>query len=208
MNNLLILGVGPHAIEMVRIVERINEVSPTWNLLGHIARDEDSVDPVGSLFDIPVLGKREVIDEYSDSYLAFEHDFLDPVDVPRERWASLVDPACFLSPGSSIGAGCVLYPRCFVGSNARLGDRAFVLSGSIINHDDTLEDSVSVAGGVMIAGSVSVERGCYLGQGCNIRQMVRVGAGSLIGMGAVVLDDVAPNSVMVGNPARRLRDRR
>jgi len=30
---------------------------------------------------------------------------------------------------------------------------------------------------------------------------------SLIGMGSVVLRDVEPDSVMVGNPARRLRER-
>ena len=30
---------------------------------------------------------------------------------------------------------------------------------------------------------------------------------ALIGMGAVVIRDVPPNSIMVGNPARRLKDR-
>jgi acetyltransferase-like isoleucine patch superfamily enzyme len=64
-----------------------------------------------------------------------------------------------------------------------------------------------MASGVVLAGSVHVEGGCYLGQFCTVRQQVRIGRGSLVGMGAVVLRDVPPNSVMVGNPARRLRDR-
>jgi acetyltransferase-like isoleucine patch superfamily enzyme len=52
-----------------------------------------------------------------------------------------------------------------------------------------------------------VEAGCYLGQGCTVRQELRIGAGSLVGMGAVVVRDVPPGSVVAGNPARRLRDR-
>jgi len=36
---------------------------------------------------------------------------------------------------------------------------------------------------------------------------VRIGRGSLIGMGAVVVKDVVPDSVIIGNPGRKLRDR-
>src|SRR5438477_614422 len=37
-----------------------------------------------------------------------------------------------------------------------------------------------------------------------IRQRGRVGTGALVGMGAVVLSDVEPGAVVVGNPARVL----
>ena len=63
------------------------------------------------------------------------------------------------------------------------------------------------ASGVTLDGYVHVEPDCYLGQGCNCRQCVRIGRGSLVGMGAMVTRDVAPNSVMIGNSARKLRDR-
>jgi len=45
-----------------------------------------------------------------------------------------------------------------------------------------------------------------LGSGAIIRNGISIGANSIIGMGAVVLKDVKPNSVMVGNPARFLRE--
>ena len=59
-----------------------------------------------------------------------------------------------------------------------------------------------------LAGAVHVEEGCYLGQTCSGRQHLRIGKGSLIGLGAVVIKDVPPNCVMVGNPARKLKDRK
>jgi acetyltransferase-like isoleucine patch superfamily enzyme len=60
----------------------------------------------------------------------------------------------------------------------------------------------------MLAGEIHVEADCYLGQSCTVRQKLRIGRGSMVGMGAVVIADVEPNSVMVGNPARKLRERR
>jgi len=75
----------------------------------------------------------------------------------------------------------------------------------VVNHDDVIEDRVTLATNAVLAGEVHVEEGCYLGQCCSVKQKVRIGRGSIIGMGAVVTTDVQSNSVMVGNPARRLR---
>jgi len=74
-----------------------------------------------------------------------------------------------------------------------------------VNHDDVLGDRVIMASGACLAGGVRVGHGCYLGQSCTVRQRLTIGERSLIGMGAVVISDVEPGSVMVGNPARFLR---
>ena len=39
MRDLLILGTGVHALEMVEIVERVNRAAATWNLIGLITAD-------------------------------------------------------------------------------------------------------------------------------------------------------------------------
>jgi acetyltransferase-like isoleucine patch superfamily enzyme len=101
----------------------------------------------------------------------------------------------------------VIYPHCFVGARAEIGDFLFCLSGSVINHNDIIEDRVTLTSGVVLAGDVHVEEGCYLGQSSTVRELLRIGKGSIIGMGAVVLHNVPPNSVVVGNPARRLGTR-
>ncbi len=153
-----------------------------------------------------VLGTYAALADYGSASFAMEYGCGQP-DIPRERIISLVAPTAFVAHTAQMGAGCVIYPGCFVGHNAELGDRVFALSGAVINHDDHLENDVTVCTNVSLAGFVYVEAGCYLGQACNVRQYLRIGKGSLIGMGSVVLHDVPPNSVMVGNPARRLRER-
>ncbi len=206
MRNLLILGTGPHACEMVDIVHRVNLAEQTWNLLGFIAKDQKTV---GREFNgYKVIGTLDDLGRHPDACLTTDCDGPNWAgDVPRERFVSLIDPSVFVSRTATIGAGCVLYPGCIVGHNATLGDFVFCLSGCTINHDDVIDDCVTVASRVTLAGAVHVESGCYMGQSCTVRQFLKIGKGSLVGMGAVVVKDVPPNSVMVGNPATKLKDR-
>jgi sugar O-acyltransferase (sialic acid O-acetyltransferase NeuD family) len=202
VRDLLILGVGVHAAEMAEIVERLQ---PQWRLLGFLAQEGQ---PFGEpLNGYPVLGTLDRLPEYPDAGLVPAFPWPRSLPVPRERLVSLIDPTVFVSRTAAIGAGCVLYPHCFVGLNARIGDGAFCLSGCQINHDTVLEEGVVLASGASVAGSVHIEADCYLGQACTVRQELRIGKGSLIGMGAVVVKDVPPNSVIVGNPGQRVRDR-
>lgn len=206
MKDLIILGTGPHAQEMADIIEQINRAQPTWNLLGALAAPAQA-DLVGRALDnLAVLGTVTDLSRYPEACFAAEFGS-DSSDCPSQRLVSLVAPSAFVARTARIGAGCVIYPGCFIGHNARLGDRVFCLSSATINHDNHLEDNVSLCSHVSLAGCVHVEAGSYLGQACTVKQYVRIGRDALIGMGSVVLADVPANSVMVGNPAHKLRDR-
>lgn len=205
MRDLLILGTAVHAAEMAEIVERVDRVQPTWRLLGFLSAEAKHVGEQQNGY--PVLGTLDELPRYPEACLVPAYPWPQSLALPRERLVSLVDPTVFVSRTATVGVGCVLYPHCFVGLNARIGDGAFCLSGCLINHDTVLEDRVVLASGASLAGSVHVEADCYLGQACTVRQELRIGRGSLIGMGAVVVKDVPPNSVIVGNPGQRVRDR-
>jgi sugar O-acyltransferase (sialic acid O-acetyltransferase NeuD family) len=208
MKDLIILGTGVHSLEMVEIVARVNGVAPTWNVLGFIASEKAAGQVGRQLVGLPVLGTAARIADYPDACFVPGNEYRESFPFAAERLVSLIDPSTFVSPAARIGRGCVLYPHCFIGHNAVLGDLVFALAGCVINHDAVLEDKVVLASAVTLAGGVHVESDCYLGQSCTIRQHLRIGRGSLIGMGAVVVKDVPPNSVMIGNPAGKLRDRK
>lgn len=206
MRDLLILDTGVHTQEMVEIVERVNRATPTWKLLGYITRDEKQVGQI--LNGVPVVGTPSDLSRYPTAGLVpgNEGSWKQREDLPRHQLVSLIDPSVFVSRTAKIGVGCVFYPGCYIGLNAKIGDFVFCLSGGVINHDDVIENGVVMASGVTLAGVVHVEPDCYLGQSCTIRQNLKIGRHSLIGMGAVVVNDVPPNSVMAGNPARKIRD--
>ncbi len=186
VRDLVILGDGPHAHEMKSIVDRINRAAPTWRLLDRLPSSEADQDRC---------------------FVAFDHGFASPPDIVRGRWATLVDPSCFIAPTAAIESGCVLYPNCFVGHQARLHERVFCLAGAVINHHAIIGPHATLCSGACLAGHVEVGSRAYLGQGCNIRQKVKLGDDCFVGMGAVVLHDVAPGFVVAGNPAKELGPR-
>src|SRR5438270_12670005 len=141
---LIILGTGVHAAEMAEMVERVNGSAPVWELLGLLS-DKDPLP--AEAYGLPVLGAA-ALEEYPEAALAPAFGWPRALGVLRERLVSLVDPSCFVSRTAALGAGCVLFPHCCVGLNARLGEEVFCLSGSILNHDNVLEDRVVVASGV------------------------------------------------------------
>lgn len=205
MQNLIILGVGVHALEMAEIVDRVNVREPRWRLLGYLSADGKHSGE--TLNGRPVLGSAEDLNRFPNVCFVPAFGWPASAAVPRERLVSLIDPSCFVSRTARVGLGCVLYPNCYVGLNASIGDYVFCLSACIINHDDVIEDRTTLASNVTLAGHVRVESGCYLGQSCTIKQNRRIGRGSTVGMGAVVVKDVPPSSVVAGNPARPLPHR-
>ncbi len=111
-----------------------------------------------------------------------------------------------VAPGASIWYNAVLrgdVERIEIGASTNIQD------GAILHGDPgqptILEDFVTV-GHRAVVHSAHIERGCLVGIGAIVMDGVRVGAGSIIGAGAVVTKDVPPLSLVVGVPAKRLRD--
>jgi sugar O-acyltransferase (sialic acid O-acetyltransferase NeuD family) len=205
MRDLFILGITPHAVELAEMVARMNDQGAVWNLLGFVSPDAAAFGD--QLAGLPIITYTEALERSPDAALTPTYEWPNKADLPRNRLVSLIDPSAVIASSAQIGLGCVIFPHCYVGAYARIGDFLFCLAGSVINHNVVIEDCVTVTSGAVLAGDVHVEADCYLGQSSVVREQVRIGEGSLLGMGCVVLHNVAPNSVMVGNPARRLSAR-
>ncbi|NES08203.1 MAG: gamma carbonic anhydrase family protein [Okeania sp. SIO2F4] len=90
-----------------------------------------------------------------------------------------------------------------------IGDHSNVQDGAVLHGDPgiptVLEDCVTV-GHQAVIHSAYIERGCLIGIGAVILNGVRVGAGSMIGAGSIVTKDVPPSSLVVGVPAKKVRE--
>jgi carbonic anhydrase/acetyltransferase-like protein (isoleucine patch superfamily) len=132
-------------------------------------------------------------------------------------------PAPDLSAAAFIAANATVLGQVTIGQGASIwynavvrGDVEAIAIGACTNIQDgavlhadpgqptILADHVTV-GHRAVVHAAHVESGCLIGIGAVILDGVRVGSGSIIGAGAVVSKDVPPRSLMVGVPAKCLR---
>lgn len=111
-----------------------------------------------------------------------------------------------IAQGVSIWYGAILrgdVEEIVVGACTNIQD------GAILHGDPgkptILEDHVTV-GHRAVIHSAYVERGSLIGIGAIVLDGVRVGAGSIIGAGAVVTKDIPPRSLVLGIPAKVIRE--
>jgi len=106
-----------------------------------------------------------------------------------------------------VGEGGLFCGNTIVTSNARIGRFFHANIYSYVAHDCVFGDFVTFAPRVCCNGNVHIEDHAYIGTGAVIKQgslekPLRIGAGAIVGMGAVVTKDVPAGAVVVGNPAR------
>ena len=119
---------------------------------------------------------------------------------------SVVIGQVLLAAGASIWYGAVVRGDI---ERIEIGKCTNIQDGAILHGDPgkptILEDYVTV-GHRAVVHSAYIERGSLIGIGAVVLDGVRVGSGSIVGAGAVVSKDVPPLSLVVGVPAKPLRD--
>jgi carbonic anhydrase/acetyltransferase-like protein (isoleucine patch superfamily) len=112
----------------------------------------------------------------------------------------------------SLGEGASIWHTAVVRADIEkimIGNYTNVQDGAILHGDvaqlTILEDYVTV-GHRAVIHSAHIKRGCLIGIGAIVLNGVTIGEGSIIGAGCVVTKDVEPYSLMVGIPARKLRE--
>jgi acetyltransferase-like isoleucine patch superfamily enzyme len=119
-----------------------------------------------------------------------------------------------IGPGTTIGSYSCVDPDVTVGARVSVQTRCYITGGTVV------EDDVFVGPGVTLTNDNTMNRhgpekefegpmlrrACRVGGGSTICPGVEIGEEAFVAAGAVVAADVAPRAVVVGVPARQLRE--
>ncbi|WP_026425894.1 NeuD/PglB/VioB family sugar acetyltransferase [Actinokineospora inagensis] len=204
---LLLVGAGGLAREVLAAARALPGEFKTIGML------DDNPERHGSEVDgVPVLGPTGLVHELTDALVLVcvaspvrpdgRATVVRRLDLPAERYATLVHPAASVAPGVELGEGTVLLAGTVITAPQRVGAHVLTMPHVLFTHDDSVADFVTCAGRAALAGAVTVAESAYLGAGSLVRQDVRIGARAVLGMGAVALSDVPDGETWVGVPAR------
>lgn len=149
---------------------------------------------------------------------AFVHRLADVADCDIGRGTRIWQFVVIIA-GARVGEDCNLCSHVLVEGDVVIGNRVTVKSGVQLWDGLRVADDVFIGPNVTFTNdlfprsrvrpeSFAVTRigsGASIGAGAVILPGVSIGEGAMVGAGAVVTRDVAPGSVVVGNPARHVR---
>jgi sugar O-acyltransferase (sialic acid O-acetyltransferase NeuD family) len=210
--SLVIIGTGGNAYDILDIVAALNDSCQEWKIIGFL----DDHRPADSEYlGFPVLGPIRCAAHWQEhcfinaigsdkSYLR-RPEILASTGLSLDQFATLIHPAASVSAHAHIGRGVYINYGVSVGGGVVIGNHVSLGPRCIIGHDTTIEDYAIVAPGAVISGYVEIGPNTYIGAAASIRQKLRIGEQALVGMGAVVVKEVAAGTTVVGNPASPLR---
>ena len=207
---LIILGAGGHARVLIASLKPGHA-----GILGIAERSGSGI--TGEVLGIPIIGDDESVLRYSpqDVQLVNGVGHVSSAEPRRAlfekfsalgyRFATVLHPTAFVSADVCLGEGAQAMAGAVIQPGAVIGKNSIVNTNASVDHDCRIADHVHICPGSTLSGAVRVGEGTLVGAGAVVIQGVEIGAQCVIAAGAVVIHDVSAHARVAGVPARIMK---
>lgn len=209
LQSLILWGYSPFT-EIYELIKDINEVSPTFEVIGIL---DDNKDTHGTIVDgIEVLGALELSHKFenvkfvncigSHKTRITKYKIINRINLPNHLFETLIHPSAKVYSSAKVEQGCIIHTGVVIFNDSVLKPHVEILANSIIGAKNIVSEGAMVTS--LVATTVGVKIGPYahIGTHSCVGENINIGAGAQVGMGSVVLKDIPAGVFCMGNPLR------
>ena len=157
----------------------------------------------------PVLEKNEFVHvEIENNCRNSAIPLLDMKNIPAR-----IEPGAIIREQVEIGKNAVIMMGAILNIGAVVGEGTMIDMGAVLGGRATVGKNCHIGAGTVLAGVVEpasatpviVEDNVLIGANAVVIEGCRIGHDAVVAAGAVVIGDVAPNTVVAGCPARVIK---
>lgn len=211
MKDIAIYGAGGFGREVACLIKKINEVKPTWNLIGFFDDAPEKKGHMVSHFGLCLGGINElntwekaldvVISIASPIMVRTVFEKITNVKISFPNMihpsVSFCDPETFL-----IGRGNIVQSDCIFSCDVSIGDFNMFNGTVVLGHDAKVGNFNTFMPAIRVSGDVTIENGNFFGVGSIILQRIKIGNQIRLGAGSVLMTKPKDGMLYIGNPAR------
>ena len=168
------------------------------------------VAPSSSLF--PSILNHLGDDSILEKLISEEHYFCFGFDAPARRREldevynfdgfSLLSENAIISSAAKLENGVTVADFAYIGPNVYLSKFVKINVRTSVHHDTKIGKYSVIGPSATICGRVCIAEAVFVGAGATVLPGISVGENAIIGAGAVVVEDVPPNTTVIGVPAK------
>lgn len=213
MKDIAIFGVGGFGREVLTLIQDINKIEPTWNVVGFF---DDGYEVGYESHGLKVLGGTKELSEWKTSLALtiaigtprIKKAILKNIgNNPVIEYPTLMHPTVIIGDKDyvKIGKGCIFCAYTVITCDIEIGDFVILNLACTLGHDTIVKDHCAFMPTCNISGECIIEESVYCGTGVKIINRTSIGEETIVGAGAVVVKPLPPRCTAVGAPAKAIK---
>ena len=211
LKNIAIYGAGGFGREVACLINKINAVEPTWNLIGFF---DDGVEKNTAISHFgPVLGGMQDLNAWqSKIYVVIAignphtvRKVVEQIENTNVAFPNLIHPNTEFSDKEtfSIGVGNIIQGGGAFSCDIQIGNFNVFNGSVVLGHDVKMGSFNLLMPAVRVSGGVSMGNCNFFGINSMILQLLKIKDNVRLAAGSVLMTKPKENSLYIGVPAKR-----
>lgn len=212
MKDIAIYGAGGFGKEVACLIQRLNENSPSWNLIGFF---DDNPELKGKMIShyATCLGGIDELNAYKGSLSvtisvgnpSLVRSIVEKITNPQVEFPNLIGRSFFIVDHETfhIGRGNIIQGPGAASCDVVIGDFNVLNGEVVLGHDVCIGSYNTFMPSSHISGEVQIGDGNFFGVNCVVLQQIKIGNNVRLGAGSTLMTKPKDGTLYIGVPAKK-----